>query len=81
MGTSTLSKEYESAISEFQKVLKFYPEDPRALYNLGLTYFELGRYGSAISEFKKALEFDPQNGGAKKSLDDAQAIQKSESLN
>ena len=73
--------EYESAISEFEKVLKFYPEDSRALYNLGLTYFELDRYELAIAEFKKAVEFEPQNGGATKSLYEAEALHKSESLN
>ena len=62
-------------------MLKFYPEDSRALYNLGLTYFELGRYELAIAEFKKAIEFDPQNGDATKSLHEAETLHKSESLN
>ena len=35
----------------------------------------------AIAEFKKAVEFDPQNGGATKSLYEAEALHKSESLN
>ena len=73
--------EYESALSEFQKVLKFYPEDSRALYNLGLTYFELGRYELAITEFRKTIEVDPQNGDATKSLHEAETRHKSESLN
>jgi tetratricopeptide (TPR) repeat protein len=45
-----LKREYDSAIAEFQKVLKIDPEDLQAHYNLMLCYQGLGRAEEAAKE-------------------------------
>lgn len=43
----------------YQKLVKTYPKDKRAHYNLGLYYFIQREYPAAIEELKKAIEIDP----------------------
>lgn len=45
------------AESEFREVLKVYPENGDAHYNIGLIFMDSGRWDEAIEEFKKALSY------------------------
>jgi tetratricopeptide (TPR) repeat protein len=60
------SREYDSAISEFQKVLGASPNDAVAVEYLSRSYYEQGieafknkNYPSAIAHFENALKYDP----------------------
>lgn len=60
------SREYDSAISEFRKVLSASPDDAVAVEYLSRSYYEQGieafknqNYPSAIEHFQNALKFDP----------------------
>jgi putative inorganic carbon (HCO3(-)) transporter len=48
MGNINLAK------NEYLKTVKFKPNDPNLLYNLGLVYYKTGDYDSSIYYFKKA---------------------------
>lgn len=59
-------RQYEAALSEFEKALKFTGGDKECecgIYNerAGI-YFKQGKYGQGISELKRSVELDPQNG-------------------
>jgi tetratricopeptide (TPR) repeat protein len=47
---------YAEAEAALRKALSFNPEDHRAIYDLGLTLKELGRYEDAITWFQKGIE-------------------------
>ncbi|MGI6226246.1 MAG: tetratricopeptide repeat protein [Peptococcales bacterium] len=55
------SKEYEEAISYFQKALDANPQFFEAQYNLGKVYALQGRSEDALEAFLKALELNPQD--------------------
>lgn len=46
---------YDQAIDEFKLALKFYPEFPEALYNLGIICYRKGYYEEAVVAFQKVL--------------------------
>jgi tetratricopeptide (TPR) repeat protein len=50
---------YNEAVEAYQKVLGFGISDPRVLYNLGNSWFRLGRLGPAILNYERALRLDP----------------------
>jgi tetratricopeptide (TPR) repeat protein len=52
-------KEYDLAISEFNKSLEIYPVSAATYNNRGFAYAKKGRYDLAISDFTKALEIEP----------------------
>ena len=52
-------KNYEEAISSYDKAVEFKPDDHQAWYNRGYSLGNLGRYEEAISSFDKAVEFKP----------------------
>lgn len=55
---------FEAATKDFQKVLDLVPDFAPALYNLGCTYYILGRYQEAIEYFDRALYQEPDMGVA-----------------
>ena len=54
-------KEYDLAISEFNKALEIYPESSETYNNRGFAYAKKGWYDLAISDFTKALKIDPND--------------------
>ncbi|MHA1803144.1 MAG: tetratricopeptide repeat protein [Promethearchaeota archaeon] len=51
--------EYEKAKKVFKKILKMEPENYRALYNLGVVYFNLNENDKALDKFQQALKIKP----------------------
>lgn len=45
------NNKYDEAISEFEEVLKKYPNNPVAAYNLGLALYRKGNFSAAINSF------------------------------
>lgn len=64
-----LNKQYDKALSEFQKALKFDPRNPRILYNLGVIYESKEDIEIAKILYTKALEINPKLEEARKHLD------------
>ncbi len=64
-----LNKQYDEAISEFQKALKLDPKNARVLYNLGVVHESRGDIEMAKTLYTKALEIDPKLSEAQKHLD------------
>jgi Flp pilus assembly protein TadD len=52
-------KNYEEAISSYDKAVEFKPDLHQAWYNRGISLGNLGRYEEAISSYDKAVEFKP----------------------
>jgi TolA-binding protein len=52
----------QAAIHSFQKVLKDDPQNPSALYSLGISYENMGQYEDAISSINRAIELNPEKG-------------------
>jgi Ca-activated chloride channel family protein len=51
---------YKTALQEFEELLKKRPNDPKLLFNAGVTAYQLERYSNAVNYFTKALD-TPQN--------------------
>ncbi|MFC1488463.1 tetratricopeptide repeat protein [Thermodesulfobacteriota bacterium] len=60
--------DYISALREFLKAEKIYPDDPYLQNDLGLVYKEKKRYDLAIHHFNKALALKPSYADAKNNL-------------
>ena len=52
-------KDYQAAISSYNKAVEFKPDDHEAWNNRGISLYNLGRYEEAISSYDKAVEFKP----------------------
>ncbi|MFN7382379.1 MAG: tetratricopeptide repeat protein [Dolichospermum sp.] len=52
-------KDYQAAISSYDKAVEFKPDYHQAWYNRGNSLDDLGRYEEAISSYDKAVEFKP----------------------
>ena len=63
-----LNKQYDEALSEFQKALKLNPRNARILYNLGVIYESKEDIEIAKTLYLKALEIDPKLEEAQKHL-------------
>ena len=48
--------DHEKAIACFEKMIEIEPESYRAFYNLGITYFNLGKMEKALESYNKALK-------------------------
>jgi tetratricopeptide (TPR) repeat protein len=59
------SKEWEAAISDFNKMLNMNPNHPQTHGNLGLCYARIGKRQLALEALDKALELDPHYKPAK----------------
>ncbi|MFQ5885126.1 MAG: tetratricopeptide repeat protein, partial [Thermoplasmata archaeon] len=49
----------DEAIAIYQELLKLYPEEKEALYDIGDQSFHQGNYGTAVSYLEKVLAIDP----------------------
>ena len=54
-------RDYQGAVSDYNKVLALDPQDWRAFDNRGSAKFELGDYQGAIADVDKSLAINPQN--------------------
>jgi len=52
-------KDYQQAITYYQKAIESDPRYVKAYANMGLAYEYLGQYDKAISYYQKAIELDP----------------------
>lgn len=52
------AKQYTSAQKVFEKITKLSPSDPRAWYNLGVTYEKLNKLENAISAYQSGVLID-----------------------
>jgi len=52
---------WKTAITFFERTLKFNPKNPNVHNNLGVAYMKKKLYDKAILEFKKAIEINPKN--------------------
>ncbi len=50
---------FDAAIPEYKKVLKYNPQESKALYTLGFIYNSKKEYGKALGYFSKALKLNP----------------------
>lgn len=61
-------EKYESAITDFSKIIKNDPANKDAHYYLGLTFLRAEKYSEAVAPLKRVLELDPQYKGARRNL-------------
>lgn len=52
---------FVKAIQEYNKYLKFYPNNPDALIDRGVCYYKLKQYDKAIVSMKKAVKIKPDH--------------------
>lgn len=52
----SLKMDYDKSLQEYKKILEIDTENLHALYNIGITYYNLRDFRSAEKEWKKALE-------------------------
>lgn len=73
MGASCLEKKQtgmlELAKAEFTSVLKESPENPEALFNMGLIEYKFGNYGRAVDYFKKAQVHFPNDADVRRFIE------------
>ena len=53
-----------AAVEAYEKASAINPKDPEVLFNLGIAYFNVGRYNDSINSYAKSLKIDPNNGEA-----------------
>lgn len=51
---------YQPAATEFEEAIHINPDDARAYYFLGYSYYRLGQFQQARAAFEQAYEMDPQ---------------------
>lgn len=51
--------ETEKALAEFTRILACQPDDPTALNNVGVVYWQTGELATAANYFQRALKIDP----------------------
>ncbi len=59
--------QYMTAVVEFQKLIFFYPDDPRsseAAFKIGMAHFHQNRFSAAIEAFDAVIEKYPASGSA-----------------
>ncbi|MCL5037211.1 MAG: tetratricopeptide repeat protein [Chloroflexi bacterium] len=54
-----LSGDYESALREYRRAARLYPESRTAYISQGNTYVKMERYPEAVKAYKEALAIDP----------------------
>lgn len=57
--TKLHQRDFEGAISAFEKALAIHPEDPSLLNNIAAAYNSTGKKEAAITSYQKALSIDP----------------------
>ena len=53
------SQEHQKALELFNKIIEIDPNNYRVLYNIGLTYFHLGKMENALKSCNEALKIKP----------------------
>ncbi len=61
LGTAYGKKNYDKAISSYNKALNIKPDYTAALFNLGTSFMEKGSFDKAVPYFNKALKIDPKD--------------------
>lgn len=56
--------DYQSAIADYDQVLRISPQDADAYYGRGVARLELGDYQSAIADYNQVLRMTPQDADA-----------------
>ena len=51
--------EYEKAVEIFKRILEIEPKNYKALYNLGIGYFNLGQIENALNAYNEAIAIKP----------------------
>ena len=51
---------HKEAISVLEEGIKHYPNDPRVLFNLGISYLLENRPQKAVDTFQKTVEIEPE---------------------
>lgn len=51
----------KGAIEQFEKALKYMPDDAASMYELSMQYVNAGRLEDAFTMIKKAVDIDPEN--------------------
>ncbi len=61
--TETLYREgkFASALTQYEELLKTYPNDPHLYYNIGNSYFKMGSKGLAIANYYRAFKLAPRD--------------------
>lgn len=67
-------REYDKAAEDYQKLLDTGVESGPLYYNLGNTYFKMGKIGYAILAYKKAQKIMPGDSDLKSNLSYAQSL-------
>ncbi|MFT5819179.1 MAG: tetratricopeptide (TPR) repeat protein [Crocinitomix sp.] len=62
------NSDYETALSEYSKVVSSEQMSTELYYNLGNTYYKLEQLGEAIWAYEKAIKIDPSNENAQFNL-------------
>lgn len=62
------NNQYQSAIDEYNKLVKQGYEGTSLYYNLGNAHYRLGKVGSAILYYEKALKYSPSDEDTKHNL-------------
>ena len=57
------NKKFESAISKFEKILSYHPNNSQVLNLSGVTYHQLGNFDKAIYLIEKAIKYDSKEIG------------------
>lgn len=68
------SKQYDSAIAEYQKAIQAMPKEVAFIYALGTAYQAKGDFDNAILWYQKAISLAPQNNTFKKAFEDAKDL-------
>ncbi len=58
----TASKNYEQAVTSFDRAIQIEPNFPNAWLNKGFAFTMLGRYEDAVLNFRKTLKLAPEGG-------------------
>lgn len=61
-------RNFQSAITQFQSLIKEYPDQVEPYNGLGFAYYLNGQFDDAITTFEMALEKSPQDDSAKRNL-------------
>jgi tetratricopeptide (TPR) repeat protein len=64
-----LNGDYDTAVSEYRKVLEAGVNHPDLAFNLANAYYRSGRKGLAVLFYEKALQMDPVDGAAASNLE------------
>jgi tetratricopeptide (TPR) repeat protein len=73
-----VENDLHGAIEDFEKVLKFVPNHPKALSNIGILQYKLGQYIEAEKSLEAAVKVDIRNAGIWTNLGLTKAILKRE---